>query len=195
MVNKLNYDNYKLLLREKLDDYRYNHSLAVADEARRLAEKYGADSGTAYLAGLLHDITKNYSREEHLKIFSDFDIILSDVEKNSHKLWHAMSGSVYVKEVLKINNTELISAIRYHTTAKRDMSLLEKIIYVADFTSADRNYPDVNVMRALADKSLEDAMIYALKYTISKLLECDSAVHPDTLDAYNFLKVRFSFEK
>ena len=99
------------------------------------------------------------------------------------------------KEVLKINNTELISAIRYHTTAKRDMSLLEKIIYVADFTSADRNYPDVNVMRALADKSLEEAMIYALKYTIPKLLECDSAVHPDTLDAYNFLKVRFSFEK
>ena len=67
------------------------------------------------------------------------------------------------------------------------MSLLEKIIYVADFTSADRDYPDVEVMRDLSRKSLEDAMIYALNYTINELAERGATVHPDTVDAYDFL--------
>lgn len=138
-MTELNDKQIKKLLSQMLDDYRYNHSICVADEAKRLAEKYGADSQKAYFAGLVHDITKNYSREEHLKIFDNFGIILSDVEKNSDKLWHAMSGSVYIKEYLGVNDNDIVSAVRYHTTAKSDMTLLEKVIYVADFTSSDRN--------------------------------------------------------
>lgn len=177
----------KMLLSQMLDEYRYKHSLCVAEEAVRLADKYGADREKANFAGLLHDITKNYSCEEHLKIFNTFDIILSDVERASDKLWHAISGSVYIKEYLNVRDADIINAIRYHTTAKQNMSLLEKVIYVADFTSSDRNYPDVDVMRKLSDKSLEEAMTYALKYTIGELLEKGAAVHPDTLNAYNFL--------
>lgn len=186
-MTELDYAKYKLLLADRLDDYRYRHSICVADEADRLALKYNADRKKAYLAGLLHDVTKNNSPEEHLQIFHSFDIILSDVEKSSEKLWHAISGSVYIKEQLCINDLDIISSVRYHTTAKRDMSLLEKIIYVADFTAADRNYPDVEVMRQLADISLEDAIEYALCYTINELLERKAPVHPDTLDAYNYL--------
>lgn len=185
--NCLSIDDYKKILRKKLDDYRYNHSLCVADEAVHLAEIYGCNKDNAYLAGLLHDITKNSSAEEHLKIFESFDIILSVVEKNSKKLWHAISGSAFVKEMFGIQNSEIVSAIRYHTTGKSDMTLLEKIIYVADFTSCDRDYPDVDVMRALSRKSLEDAMIYALDYTIRELSEKGATVHPDTIDAYNYL--------
>lgn len=183
----MSFEKYKELLRNLLDDYRYNHSLAVADEARRLAVKYGADEDKAYLAGLLHDVTKNYSKEEHLQIFSRFDIILSDVEKNAQKLWHAISGSVYVREILGITDEEIINSIRYHTTGKREMSILELLIFVADFTSADRNYPDVDVMRGLADKSLYDAAIYALNYTINDLKNKGATVHPDTLSAYEYL--------
>ncbi len=186
-MTELNDKQIKKLLSQMLDDYRYNHSICVADESKRLADKYGADSQKAYFAGLVHDITKNYSREEHLKIFDNFGIILSDVEKNSDKLWHAMSGSVYIKEYLGVDDNDIVSAVRYHTTAKSDMTLLEKVIYVADFTSADRNYPDVDVMRQLSDKSLEEAMIYALKYTIDELIDRNAVVHPDTLCAYNFL--------
>lgn len=180
-------NEFKNLLRNKLDDYRYNHSLYVADEAVALAEIFGCDKKDAYLAGLLHDITKNSSDEEHLNIFRSFDIILSDIEKGSKKLWHAISGAVFVKEVLRVEKPEIISAIRYHTTGKADMSLLEKIIYVADFTSADRDYPDVEVMRDLSRKSLEDAMVYALNYTINELAERGATVHPDTVAAYDFL--------
>lgn len=181
------YDQYLDILREKLDDYRFNHSLAVAKEAERLATIYGGDVKKAYLAGLLHDITKNFSSKEHLKIFNDFDIILPDIERSSSKLWHAISGSVYVEKVLKISDADIISAIRYHTTAKSNMSLLEKVIYISDFTSEDRKYPDVDIMRELSRKSLEEAMIYALKYTISELLQKEASVHPDTLSAYNYL--------
>ena len=184
----MKYDKFKTIIREKLDDYRYAHSLAVADEAARLAEKYGADKERAYLAGLLHDITKNINKEEHLKIFDSFDIILSDLEINAPKLWHAISGSVYVSEVLKIEDSELISAIRYHTTGKAAMSLFELVLFIADFTSLDRNYPDVEVMRELADKSLIEAAVYALSYTVNDLNKQGSAVHPDTLSALEYYK-------
>lgn len=180
-------DFYIDILKQRLDEYRLNHSICVADEARRLAEKYDADTEKAYLAGLLHDITKNDSRDFHLNYFKEFDIILTDVEKESERLWHAMTAALFVEKELGITDSEIISAIRYHTTAKSDMTKLEKIIFVADFTSADRNYKDVSVMRKLADKSLEEAMIYALSYTINKLIENKQLIHPDALSAYNYL--------
>ena len=179
------YDDYKEILKSKLNEKRYYHSLCVADEAKRLAEKYGADSDKAYLAGLLHDITKNASMQEHLKYFSDFGIILNDVEKNAEKLWHALSGSGYVEHILGIKDTEILDAIKYHTTAKANMSLLCKILYLADFTSIDRDYPDVDVIRKLVDESLDEALIYALQYSICDLVDNKKAVHLDTLLAYN----------
>ncbi len=177
----------KKVIRERLDDYRYNHSLCVADEAVRLAELYGGDKDRAYIAGLLHDITKNDTEFEHLLNFSKFDIILTDIEKCSQKLWHAISGAGYVENILQINDLEILDAIRYHTTARAGMTKLEKIVYLADFTSADRKYDDVDVMRGLVQVSMEKAMIYALGYTITELVSKECAIHPDTIAAYNEL--------
>lgn len=183
--NKTDYDALKVILQKRLNEKRYFHSLCVADEAKRLAEKYGGDSEKAYLAGLLHDITKNAPDEEHLQIFKEFGIILSDVEQNAKKLWHAMSGALYVKNILGIDDPEIIDAIRYHTTAKADMSLLAEILYLADFTSRDRDYEDVDVIREYVDESLKKAFVYALKYSIVDLVNQGRAVHPDTVAAYN----------
>lgn len=185
-----NYEDYKRLLKKRLNEKRYNHSLAVADEALRLARKYGGDEEKCYLAGLLHDITKNASREEHLNIFETFGIILNDVERNAQKLWHAISGAAYIKYILLIDDEEIINAVRYHTTAKADMSKLALLLYLADFTSADRDYEDVDEMRRLVDISLEDAYKYALKYTVTDLAQLGKPIHIDTLNAYNqaFLK-------
>jgi len=88
------YDDIKSLLKKRLTEKRCYHSLCVADAARHLAEKYGADDDKMYLAGLLHDITKNTSDDEQLKLFARFGIILTDVEKASPQIWHAMSGSL-----------------------------------------------------------------------------------------------------
>lgn len=188
----MKFDYYKEIIREKLDDYRYYHSLCVADEAFRLAKLYSENTNDAYLAGLLHDITKNCSKDEHLHIFNEFDIILSNIEKASGKLWHSISGSLYVKNILKIDNDNIVSAIRYHTTGKSGMTLFEKLIYLADFTSADRDYPDVSVIRSLVDKSIDDAMLYSLKYTINDLISKGKTVHPDTLDAYNEIIIKIT---
>lgn len=185
MQNNIDYEALKSLLKERLNEKRYFHSLCVADEAKRLSEKYGCDREKAYLAGLLHDITKNANDEEQLQIFSDFDIILNDIEKNSKKLWHAISGALYVEHILKITDRDIIDAIRYHTTAKANMSLLAKILYIADFTSADRDYDDVEVIREIAEKSLDFALIYALKYSVCDLVNQNRAVHLDTVCAYN----------
>ena len=185
MENKTDYEFLKALLKNRLTDKRFYHSLCVADEAKRLALKYGGDPEQAYLAGLLHDITKNASKEEHFKIFADYEIDLNTIEKRTEKLWHAMSGAAYVKYILKINDDGIIDAIRYHTTAKSGMSLLAKILYLADFTSADRDYEDVDTIRAYVDDSLEKAFIYALESSIIDLVKCGRAVHLDTVSAYN----------
>ena len=175
----------KQILKSRLSEKRYYHSLCVAEEARRLAVRYGDDEERAYLAGLLHDITKNAPEEEHLQIFDRFGIILTDIEKNARKLWHAMSGAAYVRFILEIGDEEIADAIRYHTTAKAGMSRFEKILYLADFTSADRDYDDVDVIRRYVDESLDKAFLYALQYSIEDLVKNGKAVHEDTVNAYN----------
>lgn len=179
------YEKLKEILKSRLDENRYYHSLCVADEAVRLAEKYDGDKDKLYLAGLLHDVTKNAPKDEHLQIFKEFGIILTDIELKAQKLWHAMSGAEYIKNILGIADAEIIDAVRFHTTAKANMSLTAKILYLADFTSRDRDYPDVDVIRGYVDESLEKAFIYALQYSITDLVKREKAVHPDTLSAYN----------
>ena len=181
----MDYNYYKKLLEKLLTPKRYVHSLCVADEAKRLAKKYGADEEKAYLAGLLHDITKNIIDEQQLQMFRDFDIIPDSITKNSFKLWHAVTGAGYIKNILEIEDEELLLAVRYHTTARKDMTLLEKILYLADFTSADRDYDDVDVMRKKVDISLNEAMEYALSYTITELVQKGAPIHTDTMEAYN----------
>lgn len=193
--NKTDYEALKVILKQRLNEKRYFHSLCVADEAVRLAEKYGGNTEKAYLAGLLHDITKNAPAEEHLQIFDKFGIMLNDVEKNAEKLWHAMSGASYIKNILGIDDPEIIDAVRYHTTAKADMSLTAEILYLADFTSADRDYDDVGVIREYVDSSLDKGFVYALKYSITDLVSQGRAVHEDTVGAYNQAVLRIGQEE
>ncbi len=173
------------IIKGRLTERRFHHSLEVAKEARRLAEKYGADPARAYTAGLLHDILKDTAGDAQLQILKDFDILQDDVEKQAPKLWHAHSGAVFLEKVLGVEDEEIIRAVRYHTTARAGMSLLEKILYLADFTSADRDYPDVDEMRRQVEIGLEPAMEYALCYSIRDLVDQKKAIHPDTLAAYN----------
>lgn len=179
------YAMYKEILRERLTPKRYHHSICVADEAVRLATKYGGDTEKAYLAGLLHDITKNASEEEHLHIIDEFGIMLDDIEKNANKLWHAITGAAYIEHILGIKDTEIITAVRYHTTARKNMKQLEKILYLADFTSADRDYDDVDIMREKIEISMEAALEYALSYSINDLVSRAKPLHLDTVEAYN----------
>lgn len=172
-------------LKNNLTEKRFNHSIAVASEAVRLACRWGADEEKAYLAGLVHDCCKDMPANIMLQTADDFGILLSDLEKAAPKLWHARVGAVYLNRVFGIEDEEIADAVRYHTTARAGMSLLEKILYLADFTSADRDYDGVEEMRKAVDESMEKAMTIALCFTIGELSEKQSPIHEDTFAAYN----------
>ena len=170
---------------DSLSEFRRIHSLNVSTEAVRFAEKYGADPQKARLAGLLHDVTKETSPDKQLKLIENGGIMLSEVERRSPKLWHAVSGACYVRDVLGIDDEDIFNAIRYHTTARAGMSMLEKVIFLADFTSAERSYPDIDVIRGFGEESLEKGMLYGIGTTIARLAGRGDMISPDALAAYN----------
>lgn len=178
-------EQYKQIVRPLLGDKRYYHSECVARAARELAAKYGADEERAETAGILHDIMKDTPPEKQLSMMGLYGIRLTPIERNAPKLWHAMLGAAYLKQKLNIEDTEILDAVRYHTTGRAHMALLEKILFIADFISADRDYPGVQDLRKSAGVSLEEAMIAGLSYTIADLAQSRKPIHPDTIDAYN----------
>lgn len=180
--------NYlKSLIKPRMGEYRYIHSVNVSKKAVELAQIYGGDTEKAMIAGMLHDITKETPVEEQLKIITEGGIILDDVEKNSSKLWHPISGSVYIRDTVGITDSDIINAVRFHTTGRAGMSLLEKIIFVADFTGDERNYNGVDIMREKSLRSLEEAMLYGLQFTINDLSKRMMTIHPNALACYNEL--------
>lgn len=192
--NNLYYDGlsrYRKLLREKLDAYRLFHSECVSESAAALAGKYGADPEKARLAGLLHDVMKNASAAEQLELIGD----MTELEKVNHKVWHQMSGESFLRRNKIVEDEEILSAVRWHTTGRAGMSLLEKIVYTADFISADRDYKDVEVVRQLASISLEHAILYTSRYTVEKLVSKDMLIHPATVECYNDMLLHFGLQK
>lgn len=183
------YEFYVDLIRNKLSPYRFNHSLEVAKSAVYLAEKYGGDSEKMCVAGLLHDVLKEADREETFFYVDKYIIPLTVLEEATPKLWHAIVGAEFIKNELGIDDDEIINAVRYHTTGRKNMTLSDKILFIADFISADRDYDGADEMRERAEKSLECAMDMGLSFTITDLVENGKAVHPDTIDAYNDLKL------
>lgn len=179
-----NKEAYLADLCARLDDYRLTHSLNVADTCLQLAQIYGANEEKAYYTGLLHDIFKNESKEKLLAFFEENGIVLTACERNAPKLWHAMAGSVYLQKTYGLD-ADMIAAVRYHTTGRADMSLLEKIVFCADFISEERDYPGVDDMRERVTISLEYCMEEGLRFTIDELVNDLCPVHPDTIHAFN----------
>ncbi len=182
-INK--FDGYVKILRAHLSDYRLFHSLKVAESAEYLSKKYGGDSEKMYLAGLLHDILKEADSDEIFAYTKKYGINLTPIEEKQKKLWHAVVGAEYIRHELSIDDEEILTAVRYHTTGRAGMSVNEKILFIADFISADRNYDGVDIMREKAEISLESAMLTGLGFTITELIEKENPVHPDSMDAYN----------
>ena len=180
-------NNYINIIKQRLDSYRFNHSICVAECAKKLAAKYGCDEEKAYVAGILHDVMKNTPAEEQLDFFKEHRVELTDVEKSNPKLYHAISGAYFVKDVLKINDAQIFHAIRYHTTGRAGMSLLEKVIFIADFISDDRDYNGIEEIRQAAWESLEKAMMIGLDFTIKEIVGRRQTLHPDSVDLYNEL--------
>ncbi|MDO5014327.1 MAG: bis(5'-nucleosyl)-tetraphosphatase (symmetrical) YqeK [Clostridia bacterium] len=178
-------EQIKQILYSKLVGKRLNHSLMVAKASKSLAKLYNVDVDRAYKAGLLHDIMKNESRENQLLEIKTAGIQINDDELENDKLLHAPAGAAFI-----INNTdetdiEVINAIRYHTTGRPKMSVLEKVVYVADLISEDREYTDVDIVREKASRSLNEAIFYITSFQISYLVKNNLLIGSNTIGLYN----------
>ncbi|MDD6175130.1 MAG: bis(5'-nucleosyl)-tetraphosphatase (symmetrical) YqeK [Firmicutes bacterium] len=183
----MTFEQYRQEIECTLSPYRAHHSVCVAQEAVRLARRYGADVQKAQTAGILHDSTKELPPEEQLQMIEEFGIILSQVEKRSPKLLHAISGMAAAQTRFGVSDGEILGAIRYHTTARAGMTLLEKVVCLADYISADRSYDGVEKLRESAYRDLDGTLIECLAFTIGELSQKQSLIHPDTVEAYNSL--------
>ena len=182
-----NTDEYIELIKGRLSPYRFNHSMCVANRAVELAKRNNLDPQKAYVAGILHDIMKEESLDSQQRIIESTGYTMTAVELASPNVYHQMSGAVYVRDILGIDDEDIVGGIRYHTTGRADMTPFEMLIYLADFTSADRDYPDVDTMRKKTDTDFFDGMLYSLTYTITKLAQQSKQIHPDTLHCYNWV--------
>ena len=177
-------DEAKALVKSRLSEKRYKHTINVKKMAVKLAKRYGADEEKAALAALLHDSAKELPKAEMLQIFADNAIIAKNAAKRPAPVWHGYAASVLCQTQWGVTDPEILSAIECHTTGKQNMSLLDKIIYMADMTSAERDWPGVEKLRKLEMKDLDAAMLAALKQTNGFVLSEGKPLDPESKAAY-----------
>ena len=162
-------EELKSVLKSRMNEHRYAHSLNVAERAVFLAEKYGADKEKAEFAGLIHDVCKGIPNEEQLAIIKNAVIELDEDTLKSPALWHSIAGAVYSEHELCVTDEDVLNAVRYHTSGRGNMSILEKVVYMADLTSSERNYPDAEYTRNLTDYSLDEGIAYGVRWIAGDL--------------------------
>ena len=176
-----------------LNPNRVNHVLGCRDTAVALAKHWGADETDAARAGLLHDITKALSGTLQLTLCSEYGMILDDFSLQYHKTLHALTGSLVAERIFG-ENRAVVNAICHHTTGKADMSLLEKIIYVADYMEPCRDFPGVDKLRELAYTDIDAALKLGLEMTLELLNKQGSEVSPASREALAWLNRKERFE-
>ncbi len=175
-------------VKEMLPQRRFNHSLNVAKCASKLAITYGIDENTAYLAGITHDCAKYLNDKEINYYVNKYKIKLNSIEEDNIALSHSLIGSYIAKYELDIKDDDVINAIKYHTTGKADMNLLEKVIYMADLIEEDRKFPNVEILRDLTyNGELDKALLISFNNTIKFVIDNNQLIHPRTIDARNYL--------
>ena len=165
-----------------LTEKRIAHVLGCENEAVSLANRWGEDPERAAVAGILHDITKKLSAEEQLKLCEKYGIINDAAEVANPKLLHAKTGAAFARELFGIED-DIYGAIRWHTTGKPDMTLLEKIIYLADFVEPTRNFPGVEELRELCFEDIDAAMAKGLEMSLEFIRSSGAEPYKDSVEA------------
>ena len=164
---------------------RISHVWGCEHEARRLAERWGADVEFAAEAGILHDITKKFELSDQLLLSEKYGIINDTVELQNDKLLHAKTGAAMGKDLFGVP-AEVENAIRWHTTGRPEMTLLEQVLYLADYIEPTREFPGVDELRTLAYQDLRSAMILGLKMSLEDVRRQGNEPHPNTVQALDW---------
>ncbi len=170
----------------RLSGFRLKHTLGCEKAARELARKYGEDEEKCAYAMLLHDITKTFSREEQLNLCQKYGIIPNDVEKTEWKMLHGKTAAAIAADIYDAPE-DMVHAIAYHTTGCANMTLLDKIVYMADYIEENRSFDGVKTARKLAARDLDKALLYGLNSSLRELLQRGKQINIDTVLARNWL--------
>lgn len=184
----MNYKEIEKVLKKMLPERRLEHSINVSKCAVQLSKVYKCDEEKAKIAGIIHDCAKYFTDEQIEDCVRKFNIELDPLEVNNRSLSHSVIGSYVAKEVFNIDDEEIINAIKYHTTGRENMSLLEKIIYMADLIEEGRKFPRVEELRELTfSGKLEEALILSFNNTIKFVIDNNQLIHPRTVSARNYV--------
>ena len=168
-------------LSKKLKKERFEHTVGVMYTSASLAMRYGANIEKAMTAGLLHDCGKYCSAKEQLKLCEKYKITLTDLEHSMPALIHAKLGAYLAENEYGIKDREVLDAITYHTTGRPEMTMLEKILYIADYIEPNRDFLGVDELRNVAKKDLNKAVLLGFDNTINYLIEQHLSIYPLTI--------------
>lgn len=173
-------------VRSQMPAKRWTHTEGVMATAVKLASKYGCDPEKAELAAILHDVCKYWPVEEQGRVIREQGLP-ADLLDYDKELWHAHAGAWVAQERYGVTDEAVLDAIRYHTSGRERMTLLDKVVWLADYIEPGRDFPGVHNIREIADHSLEQAMLAGFDGTLRFLLEKGKRIYPLTVLARNSL--------
>lgn len=174
---------YRKWLEGKISKKRLAHVLSVVKEADSLAKQNGADSEKCRIAALLHDSAKELPLEEMKILCRKMPLPdLSEQDFQQGEILHGFAAAVLIQEELGIKDKEILEAVRYHTIGRKDLSLVAKIVYIADAIEATRNYPSVSEIRKAVYKDLQQGILMELQHKITYLTSIGAHLHPNSLE-------------
>lgn len=179
------YDEIYENVKSRLSEYRFHHSKCVSDRCVELATIHNSNVEAAKLIGLVHDMAKEIPNDEKIKYCQENNLNMDDVERSSPGLLHGKIAAHMAKNEFGFSE-DLCSAIQYHTTGKANMSLLDKILYVADMTSADREFPEKEYVVNLGNENLDKCVKYILEVGITSNIKNGKKIQIDSIKALNY---------
>ncbi|HHV60962.1 MAG TPA: HD domain-containing protein [Clostridiaceae bacterium] len=186
----MNIEDMKEKLEKILTPKRYIHSLNVMHTAVMLAKIYHEDENNAGTAGLLHDCARDIPADDIISLCEKYDIKPDSIYMAQPKLYHGPIGAILARDEFDVRDENILHAISCHTMGAENMSLLDKIIFIADYIEPDRNFPGANDIREIAYTDIDRAMLLSLERTIKYLMVKGCLIHPDTIIARNNLLLK-----
>jgi predicted HD superfamily hydrolase involved in NAD metabolism len=180
-------EQIKKYLKDNLKAKRYEHVLGVRESAIRLAEIYNGDLKKVKIAALVHDCAKNMNDQQLIKISEEHNLHISEICRQSPQLLHGPVGAIIAQETMGVEDQDILNAVAYHTTGRKNMSLLEKIIYIADYIEPNRNFPGIDSLRNLAYEDLDLALLRSFDNTIKFVIDRGELLHLDTIESRNYM--------
>lgn len=176
-------------LKKRITEKRYIHTLGVEEKAMELAKKYGIDENLVRVASILHDVAKNMSVQELVEISErNFGDELSKEDLEIIEILHGFVGSLIAKNEFGIENQEILDAIKYHTIGKKELSMIGRIVYIADAIEKNRDYPNVKYLRECVENDLNFGIIEEIRLKVEYLEKCGGKLHRNTLEMKEWLE-------